>query len=215
MLEVKNISSGYGKKQVLWDVSLQVNKGEVVLLTGGNGSGKSTLLKCIYNILPCWSGEILYEGKKINGLKSSDLIKRGIVYIPQKDFYFENLTVEENLEISGHTLPKAELKERIIEVYELTKLTKFRKRKPFDLSGGERKILAFGMGLIHKPKFLLFDEPFAGVDAKNTVTLLKLFKEAFILPDNSIIIVEHKDDGKQLFTREIKMELGILVNINK
>ncbi|MBA7523420.1 Vitamin B12 import ATP-binding protein BtuD [subsurface metagenome] len=210
MLKVKNISSGYGKKQVLYDVSLQVNKGEVVLLTGGNGSGKSTLLNCIYNLLPCWTGEIFFEGEKINGLKPSDLIQRGIVYIPQKDFYFENLSVEENLQISGQTLPKAELKERIPEVYKLTGLTKFRKRKPFDLSGGERKILAFGMGLIHKPKLLLFDEPFAGVDAKNTDVLLKLFKETIIKPDNNVIIVEHKDDARQLFTRKIRMELGKL-----
>ncbi len=81
MLNIKNISSGYGKKQVLYDISLQVNKGEVVLLTGGNGSGKSTLLKCIYNLLPCWSGEIFFESKKISGLKPFDLIKKGIVYI--------------------------------------------------------------------------------------------------------------------------------------
>ena len=106
MLEVKNISSGYGKKQVLYDVSLKVEPGEVVLLTGGNGSGKSTLLKCIYNLLPLWSGEIFFEGTKISGLKPSDLIKKGIVYIPQKDYYFENLTVEENLQISGNTLSK-------------------------------------------------------------------------------------------------------------
>lgn len=212
MLEVNNISSGYGKKQVLYDVSLQVNKGEVVLLTGGNGSGKSTLLKCIYNLLHCWSGEIFFEGEIINGLKPYDLIKRGLVYVPQKDFCFENVTIEENLQISGHTLQKKELKERIAEVYELTELTKFRKRKPFDLSGGERKILAFGMGLIHKPKLLLFDEPFAGVDAKNTTTLLTLFNQTIIKPYNGVIIVEHKDDARQLFTRKIKMELG---NIEK
>ncbi len=210
MLLVSNISSGYGKKQVLYDVSLQVNKGEVVLLTGGNGSGKSTLLKCIYNLLPCWTGEIFFEDEKINGLKSSDLIKKGIVYIPQKDFCFENLTVEENLQISGNTLSKLVLKERIEETLELTGLSKLKKRKPFDLSGGEQKILAFGMGLIHKPKLLLFDEPFAGVDEKNSVTLHRLFKETIINPDNRVLIVEHKDDARKLFTRKIKMELGNL-----
>ena len=213
MLEVKNISSGYGKKQVLYDVSLQIKKGEVILLTGGNGSGKSTLLKSIYNLLPCWSGEIFFEEKKINGLKSSDLIRKGIVYIPQRDFYFENLTVEENLQISGNTLAKAELKERISEVYELTGLDKYRKRKPFDLSGGERKILAFGMGLIHKPKFLLFDEPFAGVDAQNSEILLELFNTSIISSEKAVIIVEHKDDAKQLYSRKIKMELGRINNI--
>lgn len=210
MLEVKNISSGYGKKQVLYDVSLQVNKGEVVLLTGGNGSGKSTLLKCIYNLLPCWSGEIFFEEEKINELKSSDLIRKGIVYIPQKDFCFENLTVEENLKIAGNIIPKKILNERLERVYEETGLMKYKKRKPFNLSGGEKKLLAFGMGLIHQPKIILFDEPFAGVDKKNTITLLSLFNETIINTEICIIIVEHKDDARQLFTRKVKMELGIL-----
>lgn len=208
MLKIKNISSGYGKKQVLFDVSMTVEAGEVVLLTGGNGSGKSTLLKCIYNLLPLWSGSIEFEGQDTSNKKPSDLIHNGIVYIPQKDFYFENLTVLENLQISGNMYPKNFLKERIDEVFELTRLSKFKKRKPFDLSGGERKILAFGMGLIHKPKLLLFDEPFAGVDAKNSVIILKLFNEIIINKDNKVIIVEHKDDTRQLYTSKIKMELG-------
>ena len=210
MLKINNISSGYGKKQVLFDVSMTVEPGEVVLLTGGNGSGKSTLLKCIYNLLPLWTGNIEFEGQETGNKKPSDLIHKGIVYIPQKDFYFENLTVLENLQISGNMIPKQQLKERIDEVFELTGLSKFKKRKPFDLSGGERKILAFGMGLIHKPKLLLFDEPFAGVDAKNSTTLLQLFQKTIITPENSVIIVEHKDDAKKLYTRKIKMELGKL-----
>ena len=208
MLEVKNISSGYGKKQVLYDVSLKVEPGEVVLLTGENGSGKSTLLKCIYNLLPCWEGDIFFEEEKISALKPSQLIKKGIVYIPQKDFYFENLTVDENLHISGNTIPKLELRKRKEEVYDLTGLVKYKNRKPFNLSGGERKILAFGMGLIHKPKTLLFDEPFAGVDSKNSAILFSLFEQVIIQPDIEIIIVEHKDDAKRLYTRKVKMELG-------
>lgn len=213
MLKINVISSGYGKKQVLFDVSMTVEPGEVVLLTGGNGSGKSTLLKCIYNLLNLWAGNIEFEGQDTGNKKPSDLIHNGIVYIPQKDFYFENLTVLENLQISGNMFPKQQLKERIDEVFELTGLSKFKKRKPFDLSGGERKILAFGMGLIHKPKLLLFDEPFAGVDAKNTTILFKLFNETIITPSNGVIIVEHKDDAKKLYTRKIKMELGKIKNI--
>jgi branched-chain amino acid transport system ATP-binding protein len=213
MLKTNNISSGYGKKQVLFDVSMTIEPSEVVLLTGGNGSGKSTLLKCVYNLLPLWSGNIEFEGQDTGNKKPSDLIHKGIVYIPQKDFYFENLTVLENLQISGNLFPKQLLKERIEEVFELTGLSKFKKRKPFDLSGGERKILAFAMGLIHKPKLLLFDEPFAGVDAKNSTTLLRLFQETIITPSNGVIIVEHKDDEKKLYTRKIKMELGKTKNI--
>jgi len=212
MLEIRNISSGYGKKQVLYDVSLEVNSGETVLLSGGNGSGKSTLLKCIYNLLPLWSGEIFFEGEKISGLKSSDLIRKGIVYIPQKDFCFENLTVEENLQIAGQTIPKLKLNERISEVYEITGLKILNKRKPFDLSGGERKILACCMGLIHRPKLLLFDEPFAGVDAKHTEILLVLFKETISKPDNCVVIVEHRVETSQLYCRIIRMNLGIIKN---
>lgn len=118
MLEVKNISSGYGKKQVLFDVSFDVKPGEIVLLTGGNGSGKSTVLKCIYNLLPLWQGNIIFEGQQVDTKKPSDLIGLGIVYIPQKDFCFENLTVEENLKIAGNLIPKNILRERISIVYE-------------------------------------------------------------------------------------------------
>lgn len=208
MLEVKNISSGYGKKQVLYDISLQINKGEVVLLTGGNGSGKSTLLKCIYNLLSCWSGEIFFEKEKINGLKPSDLIQKGIVYIPQKDFCFENLTVEENLRIAGNIYPKSELEQRLEQVYKQIGLSKHKNRKPFSLSGGEKKLLAFGMGLIHKPKLVLFDEPLAGIDNKNTKPILSIFENHFKQNEVGVVIVEHKDTRKELFTRKIVMELG-------
>ena len=207
MLEVKNISSGYGKKQVLYDVSLQVNKGEVVLLTGGNGSGKTTLLKCIYNLLPLWSGEVWFEGERIDGLKPSDLIRKGIVYIPQKDFYFENLTVEENLQISGNILPKNTLKERISEVYELTGLEKLKKRKPFNLSGGEKKLLAFGMALIHKPKVILFDEPLAGLSGENTEKILNLlYKQK--TSGIGILVIEHSN---KIFPDKLfHLNLGVL-----
>lgn len=208
MLEVKNISSGYGKKQVLFDVSLEVKAGEVILLSGGNGSGKSTILKCIYNLLPLWAGEIFFEGEKINGLKPSDLIKKGMVYIPQKDFCFENLTVEENLQISGTIYAKTELKQRITKVYEQTELEQFKKRKPFNLSGGEKKLLAFGMALIHQPKLILLDEPFAGVDVANSQQLFTIFVSSFKREDVAVVLVEHKDAGHHLYTRKIFMELG-------
>jgi len=208
MLEVKNISSGYEKKQILFDVSLTVETGEIVLLSGGNGSGKSTLLKCIYNLLPLWKGEIFFEGKKISGLNPSYLIKKGIVYIPQKDFCFENLTVDENLQIAGTIYTKADLKLRVLNVYEQTGLEQFKKRKPFNLSGGEKKLLAFGMGLIHKPKLFLFDEPFSGVDFVNTQKLFTTFTKYFKKDDISVILVEHKETEHNLYTRKIIIELG-------
>ena len=210
MLKVDNISSGYGKKQVLFDISFEIKPGEVVLLTGGNGSGKSTILKCIYNVIPLWNGTIWFEDKRIDTLKSSDLIRKGIVYIPQKDFCFDNLTVEENLQIAGTIYPKAELQKRIENVYQQTGLEEFKKRKPFNLSGGEKKLLAFGMGLIHKPKLILFDEPLAGVDAKKTNKLIYVF-ESYLKHDTiDAIIVEHNGTTKELFSKKILLENGTI-----
>lgn len=210
MLEVKNISSGYGKKQVLYDVSLQIKKGEVVLLTGGNGSGKSTLLKCIYNLLPCWSGQIFFEGEKINGLKPSDLVRKGIVYIPQKNNYFENLTVYENLEVSGSIYSKTELKKKIEYVFEnFNKLAELKKRTPFSLSGGERQLLAFGIALVHKPKLILFDEPLAGLDKGNTQIILDEILTLNKKQNIEFLIIEHtKSLPEDFFNYEVQLTLG-------
>lgn len=212
MLKIHNISSGYGKKQVLFDVSLEVKAGEVVLLTGGNGSGKSTLLKCVYNLLPLWKGAISINNERIDGLNPSDLIRKGIVYIPQKDFCFENLTVHENLQIAGNILPKQILKEWIEKIYEETGLKEFRKRKPFNLSGGEKKLLAFGMALLHEPKLVLFDEPLAGVDNTNSKTIINLMNDYFKAYSITAIIVEHKNEILGIYSSKINMYLGTIKN---
>ncbi|MDP2946709.1 MAG: ATP-binding cassette domain-containing protein, partial [Nanoarchaeota archaeon] len=180
-------------------------------LSGGNGSGKSTLLKCIYNLLPCWNGSVWFENERIDEMKPSDLIRKGIVYIPQKDFCFENLTVEENLQISGNIYNKTELKQRIAEVLERTELEKLKKRKPFNLSGGEKKLLACSMGFLHQPKLVLFDEPFAGVDFANYQKLISIFKSSFIRDDVAFVFVEHKDSVNNFINRNIRLELGSII----
>ncbi len=211
-INIKNISAGYGKKMVLSQISFEVSSGETVLLTGGNGSGKSTVLKCIYSLLPLWNGEILFENKRIDTLNPSDLIRLGIVYIPQKNFNFENLSVEENLKIAGNIYSKNERCDRIEDVYQQLGLKALKKRKPFNLSGGEKKLLAFGMGLIHKPKLILFDEPLAGIDNNNTDKILAIFNSIINDPCLAMIIVEHKDAVRDIFNRKIKIELGRIVN---
>lgn len=217
MLKIEQISSGYGKKQVLFDITLEIKQGEIVLLTGGNGSGKSTLLKCIYNLIPLWKGKICFEGERIDHLKPSDLIKKGIVYIPQKDFCFESLTVDDNLRIAGNIYNKIELKNRLDNVYEQIGLYKFKNRKPFNLSGGEKKLLAFGMGLVHKPKIFLFDEPLAGTDAHHSQQIIEIFSTYLLMQNISAIIVEHRKDDKMLHTlinKPVLMNLGTIQQIN-
>ncbi|MDR2581156.1 MAG: ATP-binding cassette domain-containing protein [Fibromonadaceae bacterium] len=211
MLKVEHITTGYGKKQVLTDVSFSVDKGDVVLLSGGNGSGKSTVLKTIYGLLKPWAadGKVFFEERNITALPVSEMIRLGIVYMPQKKNVFEDFTVEENLLTSAGIYPKKEAEERVQKVfYMLPVLKNMRKRTPFNMSGGERQLLAFGNVLVHSPKLALLDEPFAGVDAGNSEVfkgcIVDLKKEGV-----TFVVVEHK---RQLLEgvvgREVELELG-------
>jgi branched-chain amino acid transport system ATP-binding protein len=215
MLKVEHITTGYGKKQVLTDVSFSVEKGYVVLLTGGNGSGKSTVLKCIYGLLQPWNeeGKIIFEGEDITAIHSSELMRKGIVYMPQKKNVFEEFTVEENLLTSAGIYSKTEAKERIEKVFELLPMLEtMRKRTPFHLSGGEKQILAFGNVLMHSPKLVLLDEPFAGMDAENTSVLADKIKN-LNEKDIAFVIVEHKMAiFSEIKYSEIILKLGTIKN---
>jgi branched-chain amino acid transport system ATP-binding protein len=213
MLKVEHITTGYGKKQVLTDVSFSVAQGEIVLLIGGNGSGKSTVLKTVYGLLQPWTpdGKIIFEGDDITALPTARMLQKGIVYMPQKKNVFEDFTVEENLLTSASIYPKAEARERIAKVYETLPLLKtIRRRTPFHLSGGEKQLLAFGCLLVHSPKLVLLDEPFAGVDAENTALLTNAIRRMH--SDNiTFLIVEHKKQAMaEVDCREIELELGTI-----
>lgn len=220
MLKVENISTGYGKKQVLFDISFKVNKGDIVLLAGSNGSGKSTLLKAIYGLLPIWNssspigrgvrGEVIFEGENITGKSTSSLLKKGLLYIPQKNNLFEDLTVKENLEMAGLTLDKKVLKERIEYVLSVFPTLKdFLNRAPMKMSGGERQLLTLAMAMLHKPKMILLDEPLTGLSPKNisfVIENLLLLKEK---KEITLVIVEHRvKECLQVANRVAGVKLG-------
>lgn len=210
MLVVENISTGYNKNQVIFDISFEVKEGETVILTGENGSGKSTVLKCIFGILKPWDieGNILFYNKSLIGKPSYELIKMGIVYIPQKNNIFESLTVAENLAVSGSFYDPSEFKQRQDDVYKLPGLFVQRNLTPFNLSGGERQMLAIGNALMHRPKLLIFDEPLAGLDDINRDEVIKSLKG---LKDQgtSLLIAEHKIKELSLLNpRIINIYLG-------
>jgi ABC-type branched-subunit amino acid transport system ATPase component len=170
MLKIENISTGYGKKQVLFDISFEIKKGGVVLLTGGNGSGKSTLLKTIFGILPIWNkGKVLFDEENITGKPPASLLKKGLLYIPQKNNLFEDLTVKENLEMAGLTLKnKKNLQQKIDNILSVfTSLVPHLQRIPMKLSGGERQLLTLAMASLHLPKMILCDEPLTGLSPQN------------------------------------------------
>jgi branched-chain amino acid transport system ATP-binding protein len=215
ILKVENLSTGYGKKQVLFNVSLEVNKGDIVLLAGSNGSGKSTLLKAIYGMLPQWDdGKVVFDGENITGKPTAELLKKGLLYIPQKNNLFEELTVKENLEMAGLTLDRRLLKERIESVLLLFKvLPPILNRTPMTLSGGERQLLALAMATLHQPKMILIDEPFAGLSSKNIQFIADNLKALNERLGITLVIVEHRvKECLMIASRVVGMKLGKVLN---
>lgn len=208
MLKIRNISTGYGNKQILKNLSLEINKGEIVLLTGGNGSGKSTLFKAIFNLIPLWQGEIIYNNEEISNIDSSVLLKKQLIYIPQKDGYFENLSVEKNLKISLSCYESQRGKKKLQEIYnEFPLIFNYRNQIAMKLSGGEKKLLSFAMFYIHNPLLILYDEPLAGVDKSYS----KIIQDKIIelnKKEVSFLIIEHSNTQFIKHNRKIVLQSG-------
>jgi ABC-type branched-subunit amino acid transport system ATPase component len=165
LLEVKRLDSGYGFLQVLWDVSISVDEGEFVALIGPNGAGKSTTLKTIAGLVEPQGGEILYEGDEIGGLEGHLVCRKGVAFISEELNLFVNMTVKENLEMGAFTLKDpAKLAKNLDFVYELfPRLHEREGQYAGTLSGGERKMMAIGRGIMSSPRLMLVDEPSLGL----------------------------------------------------
>ncbi len=163
LLRVEHLVSGYGSMEVLHDVSLQVEEGEIVTLLGPNGAGKTTLLRSIFGIVPPWSGTIEYRGEPLGGLAPQKMARLGLCYVPQEENVFAALTVQENLEM-GAFIRRDDWRGRLEEVYRLfPDLAGRRRSRAGELSGGMRQMLAIGRALMLNPRLLLLDEPSTGL----------------------------------------------------
>ena len=212
ILTVEHISTGYDKKQVLFDINFDIKQGECVLLVGSNGSGKSTLFKTIFRSLDLWNkpGKIFFNNQNITKLKTHQLIEKGIVYIPQKEELFEDLTVLENLELGAlHFNDRKETNRRIRIILEQIPILKQKlKQDVNNLSGGERKLVSLAMVLLNQPKVVLYDEPLSGLSKENVKVLinhLRQIKEG----GTTLILIEHNiKELLSLSDRIIGLKLG-------
>lgn len=165
LLELRDISAGYGVQQVLRGVSMEASEGELVTLIGPNGHGKTTLLRCISGLVRLTHGGIDFDGTRLDGLEVHQIVKRGIVHVPQGDMIFPDMTVLDNL-LMGAYLPsaRAEADERLEGIFELLPaLAERRGQVSSTLSGGERRMLGIGRGLMTGGRILLIDEPSLGL----------------------------------------------------
>ena len=164
LLEVQAVYAGYIQDlNILQGINFRIAPGELVTVIGPNGAGKSTLAKTIFGLLTPNQGKIIFKGENISGLKSDQIVRRGMCYVPQISNVFPSLSVEENLEMGAfiRTGSLQSLKEKIYHIFPV--LTKRRKQKAGTLSGGERQMLAMGRGLMLDPDLLILDEPSAAL----------------------------------------------------
>jgi neutral amino acid transport system ATP-binding protein len=164
LLEVNHVHAGYIKDvDILQGLNFRVAPGELVTVIGPNGAGKSTLAKTIFGLLTPHTGTITFKGENIVGLKSNQIVERGMCYVPQISNVFPSLTVEENLEMGAfvRTIPLKPLKDKIFTMF--PKLSDRRHQRAGTLSGGERQMLAMGKALMLSPDLLLLDEPSAAL----------------------------------------------------
>ena len=161
LLEVDRINSYYGDSHILFDVSLSIERHEVVALLGRNGAGKSTTLKSLMGVVRPQSGAILFDGAAIEGMPPHAIAGLGMQLVPEERRVFGSLNVEENLILAGLTADSRWPLDRIYSVF--PRLKERRRSRGTDLSGGEQQMLAIARALVRSPKLLLFDEPFEGL----------------------------------------------------
>ena len=199
VLEVSGLSGGYGPLQVLRDVTFEVGQGESVVLLGPNGAGKTTLLKTLIGLQPRLRGEVIFQGRRIEGLRTDRKVRLGISFMTEKGI-FTGLSVEENLLLGGYGLGRRRALERIGELIGLfPDLARLRRRPAGSLSGGQRKMLAVARALVSRPRLVVMDEPSAGLSplfVSEVVGMLARFRtggSAFLVAEQNVAFLEVAD----------------------
>jgi branched-chain amino acid transport system ATP-binding protein len=172
VLVLEGLVAGYHGLQILHELDLRVDAGEIVALVGANGAGKTTTLRAISGVVRSSSGSITFDGKRADGVRTAELVRRGLVQVPEERALFGPLTVEENLRMGAWT-QKGNASSSLSEVFELFPILEERRRQAAEtMSGGQQQMLAIGRALMARPKLLMLDEPSTGLSPKLTWAVL-------------------------------------------
>jgi ABC-type branched-subunit amino acid transport system ATPase component len=210
LLTAHGITGGYGKLDILHEVSLGVSAGEIVSVIGPNGAGKSTAFKTIVGFLRPRSGRVVFNGEEITGLRPDVVLRRGLAYVPQGRLVFAQMTVLENLEMGAYTVAdRAKVAAALESVYALFPvLFERRRQKAGTMSGGEQQMVAIGRALMTSPRLILLDEPSLGL-APKFVTLIFDKLVALRRAGYTLMLVEQNATrALQIADRAYVLELG-------
>jgi branched-chain amino acid transport system ATP-binding protein len=209
MLSVQRVNAGYGVSQVLFDVSIDVNAGEVVTLLGRNGMGKTTTILSIMGILPLRSGEIVFDGKRVDGWPSFRVARLGLGLVPEGRQVFPNLTVKENIAVMASHAGRSEQRWTYDAVLELFPPLAARVRSMAGLlSGGEQQMLAIARALVTNPRLLILDEATEGLSPMNRAVIWKVLALLKAAGQSILIVDKHIQSLSQLADYHYVLEKG-------
>ena len=190
ILTVNDLHAGYRKLEILHGLNLHVGEGEIVSLIGANGAGKTTTLRALAGILSPSKGTIQFEGRDMGSLRADQIVKAGLVHVPQDRALFGNLNVAENLEMGAYTQPHASIRSSLDEVFDLFPILAERRAQRADtMSGGQQQMLAIGRAMMARPRCLTLDEPSVGLApnlANQVLAAISAIRETGV----SVLVVE-------------------------
>jgi len=217
LLQVRNLSSGYGEQQVLWDVSLEVRQGEIVSLIGANGAGKTTLLCTISKLIEPWAGSIHFEGQDLTQASSDHMVRAGVVHVPQGRRLFPGLSVKDNL-LQGAYLrrDRRQIRSTLEWVLEILPRLRERLNQPAGfLSGGEQQMCAMGRALMSKPRLLAIDELSLGLAPLVVDNLLRLIIDINKQGVTVLLVEQDVEVALEYANRGYVLETGRVVQASK
>ena len=208
LLEVTGLRGGYGRTEVLRDVDLALQPGEIVALLGSNGAGKSTLNNIVCGLVPAWSGRVRFDGHDITGAHHRAVVRAGLIQVPEGRRIFPNLDVRENLELGSYARARERRAANLERVFALfPRLQERIAQKAGTMSGGEQQMLAIGRGLMAEPRLLILDEPSLGLSPLLVEELFALI--ARLHADGLAVLLVEQNVGQSL---EIAQRAQVLEN---
>lgn len=210
LLEIKNLNAGYGDLQILRDINITVEEGEIVALLGSNGAGKTTFMRTVVGLNKAWNGEIIMQGKNLANSPSTEIVKSGISIVPEGRRLFAGMTVTENLEM-GAFCNRRDIKGKIEKIFSIfPRLFERKTHLAGDLSGGEQQMVAIGRALMNEPKIVLIDEFSLGLAPAVVETLTTVVSDINSHGVSVLIVEQDVQMVLEMSSRAFIMEIGAI-----